>query len=218
MQVTTAIEAYTGDIQQALAVNGATGTVLDAIKAAQSTADGLTAIDQDTALSLAGPIQALGTAVNASITALIAKQPTFSGAGLTQAVLTSLQTQQTASTMLTNTIVGKLPMALQETGRNLAKPAADSLAAGIAAYSGGAAPSSAAASSAAATSSAAAPATYASSAAATTTAAATAPAYPTVSSHSNATSTYQPVMYTGAAAHQVVGLGALAVGALVAAL
>lgn len=166
-------------------------------------------------MSLAGPIQALGTAVNASITALIAKEPTFSGAGLTQAVLTSLQTQQTASTALTTSIVSKLPMALQKTGRNLAQPAADSLAAGIAAYSGGAMVSSAVSSAAASATSAAAPATSASSSAAMTTAHATASTYPTMS---NATSTYQPVIYTGGASHQVVGLGALAVGALVAAL
>ncbi|KAI5370759.1 Putative Cell wall mannoprotein [Septoria linicola] len=212
--VTTALQAYTGDIQQALAVNGATGEVLTAIQAAQSTADGLTSIDQDTALSLAGPIQDLATAVDASISALIEKQPTFSGAGLTEAVLTSLRTQQEASTMLTDTIVSKLPEALQETGRNLSQPAADSLARGIAAYEGGA---SGGASSAASSATSAA-ATSAASSAAATESASTPAAMPTAPSGTSATatSTYTPMMYTGAASQQVVGLGALALGAFVA--
>ncbi|PPJ50170.1 hypothetical protein CBER1_05198 [Cercospora berteroae] len=206
--VTTAIEAYTGDIQQALAVNGATGEVLTAIQAAQTTVDGTDAIDGDTALSLVGPIGDLNTAVESSISALIEKQPIFAENGLTEAVLTSLRTQQEASTALTDAIVGKLPEGLQDAGRQASQAAADSLARGIAAYEGGATGGDDDTATASATT-----------AAATGTVTTQAVVYPTAPSGNNATATSSmPMQYTGAAAHQVVGLGALAMGALVAAL
>ncbi|KAM3415969.1 hypothetical protein BST61_g9459 [Cercospora zeina] len=205
--VTTAIEAYNGDIQEALAVNGATGEVLTAIQAAQSTVDATDAIDGPTAISLVDPTGNLNTAVEASIDALIAKQPVFASNGLTDAVLQSLRTQQEASTALTDAIVSKLPEALQDAGRQSSQPAADAIARAIAAFEGGASDGGMMTESATA------------SATGTLTTQVMPTMMPTMPAGNNATATSStPVQYTGAAAaQQVVGLGALALGVVVAA-
>ncbi|KAF2212217.1 hypothetical protein CERZMDRAFT_90717 [Cercospora zeae-maydis SCOH1-5] len=208
--VTSAIEAYNGDIQEALAVNSATGDVLTAIQAAQSTVDAATAISGDEAISLVGPTGELNMAVESSIDALIAKQPIFSSNGLSGAVLQSLQTQQEASTALTSAIVAKLPEGLQDAGRQSSQPAADAIARGIAAYMEGGSDdggSSSAAPSASATASV----------TGTLTTQIMMPTMPAAGGNATATSS-MPMQYTGAAAaQQVVGLGALALGVVVAA-
>ncbi|KAF7194810.1 Cell wall mannoprotein 1 [Pseudocercospora fuligena] len=128
--LTTAIEAYQGEVTQALAVNGAAGEVNDAVQAATTTANGLSEIAQNDAIALVNPIQDLAKAVNTSVTALIGKKDLFTTAGLDGAVLSTLQTQSKASQALSDAIVSKLPAGLQGTGANLAKPIADSFAAG----------------------------------------------------------------------------------------
>lgn len=118
-------------------MSSASSDVLAAIKSAQSTVDGMSTIDQSAAITLAIPIKDLSSAVDASIIALIGKKDAFDKAGLSSLVLSSLQDQKKASDALTSALLGKLPEALQDTGKQLAKPAQDSLDKGIAAFSSG---------------------------------------------------------------------------------
>ncbi|KXT15090.1 hypothetical protein AC579_6445 [Pseudocercospora musae] len=220
--LTTAIEAYQGEVSQALAVNGAAGEVNDAVQAATTTANGLPEIAQNDAIGLVNPIQDLAKAVNTSVTALISKKDAFTNAGLSGAVLSTLQTQSKASQALSDAIVSKLPAGLQGTGTNLAKPIADSFAAGIAAYSSGASGSSSAASapSSAAATMTGAPATASATATGSVTAPTVAPGVtnPAANGTSPSVASYTPEPYTGAAMPTAAaGLGIVAVAALVAA-
>ncbi|KXS95030.1 hypothetical protein AC578_131 [Pseudocercospora eumusae] len=213
--LTAAIEAYQGEVSQALALNGAAGEVNDAVQAATTTANGLSEIAQNDATALVNPIQDLTKAVNTSVTALIGKKDAFTSAGLSGAVLSTLQTQSEVSQALSDAIVSKLPADLQGTGANLAKPIADSFAAGIAAYSSGDNGSSSAA-----VTMTSAPATASATATGSVTAPTVAPGVttPAANGTSPSATSYTPEPYTGAAVPTAAaGLGVVAVAALIAA-
>lgn len=126
-----------------LALASGNTAVVNAIKAATSEANGLSTLSFDDAASLANPIQDLGKVVDSTISNLISKSSSL--AGVREAVLSGLQAQQAASMAFSTALLSKIPENLQGIAMNLAQPIADSLARGIAAYSGSASSGGAAA-------------------------------------------------------------------------
>ncbi|KXT18889.1 hypothetical protein AC579_3525 [Pseudocercospora musae] len=123
------------DASTALAVNAATGKVSDAIKKGTSDANAISSISQADALTLSGPIGDLNDATKRSIDQLIAKKPLFVSLGFAGIVLDTLKSQQAQSSAFSEAVISKLPEGLRTIASNISKPAADAIAAGIAAFS-----------------------------------------------------------------------------------
>ncbi|EME87359.1 uncharacterized protein MYCFIDRAFT_85652 [Pseudocercospora fijiensis CIRAD86] len=123
------------DASTALAVNAATGKVSDAIKKGTSDANALSSISQADALTLSGPIGDLNDATKRSIDQLIAKKPLFVSLGFAGIVLDTLKSQQAQSSAFSEAVISKIPEGLRTIASNISKPAADAIAAGIAAFS-----------------------------------------------------------------------------------
>lgn len=133
-ELTAALRNF-NDASTALAVNVATGKVSDAIKKGTSDANAISSILQADALTLSGPIGDLNDATKRSIDQLIAKKPLFVSLGFAGIVLDTLKAQQTQSSAFTAAVVAKIPQGLRGIAANISKPAADAIAAGIAAFS-----------------------------------------------------------------------------------
>lgn len=127
------MQAFNG-AAQAADLSTASTNVLTAINNGNTAAQGSAALSLTDALALQTPIQDLGTAVNGTINALVAKKPAFDQASISPVVLDQLTQQRDASSIFSTTVISKVPAAAQGIAKNLAQPIQDSLNRGVAAF------------------------------------------------------------------------------------
>ncbi|MBE7181837.1 MAG: hypothetical protein INR71_11640, partial [Terriglobus roseus] len=113
-------------------------TLNDTVIAGTATINASPVLEDNDAYGLAGPVVTLQKSINTTITNLISKKSLSTQApnqGLCAQTYQILLTQQASAQGLSDALVSKVSDNLKPTAVNLAKPIADSLAQGVAAYS-----------------------------------------------------------------------------------
>ena len=117
------VASWKGDLLGNVPILAKSATLLHAIKQGAKTAQASAALSDTEALSVATTTVALATAVNTTLTAIVAALPKFEKLLVVKpVVLLNLELQQDATDDLSSKIIAKVPQELQAIAQSLIDP------------------------------------------------------------------------------------------------
>lgn len=136
LDLTTTVASWDGGVLGAVPIEVDSTSLLNDINDATGTAKDSAALSDIEALTVGVDILSLVTAVNSSLTTIIAAKPKFDKTLLTGVVLVNLGLEKSASGQFSDAVIAKLPDEFVTTGQTLAAEIAASFALAIDVYNG----------------------------------------------------------------------------------
>lgn len=129
-----AVNKWNGDLFGSLPIVSESTTLLVQTKKGTKAAEGSEALDFYGTLDVAKATNNLVKSVNATMTALIGAKPKFDKLKMSPIIFLTLEIQQGATTDMSNAIIAKVPVQLQDLAKDIVKPIDESFKKAIDVY------------------------------------------------------------------------------------